>query len=515
MSKGFLSKFINKPCTMKFFFIFLLLVAGRFGDVLKAESLVSSSDVKHRITIVDKEGETIPYIHAVFSGSDRYVLSNEAGVLSFSEEELALGGYLVFNSAFYQEKRISVDSLIHIDRVVLESPLLDEVTVVAKGYLEKEMEKVARYFREHYAKDYVATITIFYTVECHGKYREFMGYHGLFRSSRFTQKAPNIFFNDPNGMCGIEPLTIMRSDRLLAESDEILEPRVVVSRPPQGRKPQSLKIEYYDNRRNVEPLYAKRGFEIYSPLNEKRIKYYDYIRQAGYTSPEGEVAVIKFRTKPDAFPKKTRLYGEAEIHYLKDTYRIVRIVTENLQDLYSITPRMGVTELLPSATTYRFTVRYGERDGKIYTESVERSVNWIELNFSEGDFYRINMQPRRNPGKHHTKEYFYARFSDIVLSEEKLKTLKKFMYHKYSAIPYTSAPFEQEWWGKQTMPGIDKEKLFRDLHVNGRDLYRQAEENGMKSFNDEAFSPKDEEYKMRYKNIQNVIYPYIYEKQFK
>ena len=89
------------------------------------------------------------------------------------------------------------------------------------------------------------------------------------------------------------------------------------------------------------------------------------------------------------------------------------------------------------------------------------------------------------------------------------------MYHKYSEIPYISAPFEQEWWEKQTMPGIDKEKLFRDLHLNGRDLYRQAEENGTKPFNSESYSPKDEEYKMRYKNIQNVIYPYIYEKQFK
>ena len=122
----------------------------------------------------------------------------------------------------------------------MESPLLEEVTVVAKGYLEKEMEKVARYFREHYAEDYLATITTFYTVECNGKYKEFTGYHGLFRSSRFTQKAPDIFFNDRNGMCGIEPLTTMRSDRLRAESDELLEPESVISRQLSWRDPKSL-----------------------------------------------------------------------------------------------------------------------------------------------------------------------------------------------------------------------------------------------------------------------------------
>ncbi len=500
---------------MKFFFIFLFLVAGRFGDVLKTELLQLYSTVNHRITVLDKEGKAIPYIHAVFSGSNRYVLSNEAGVLSFSEKEISAGGYLVFNSVFYQERRIPVDSLIYIDKLVLNSPLLDEVTVVAKEYLEKEMGKVARYFREHYAQDYLATITTFYTVECNGKYKEFMGYHGLFRSSGFTQKAPDIYFNDRNGMCGIEPLTTMRSDRLRAESDEILEPESVVSLQVKWWEPKSLKINYYDKRSYIEPLFAKRGFEIYSPLNEKRIKYYDYSRQPGYTLPEGEVAVIKFRTKESTFPKKTRLYGEAEIHYLKDTYRVIRIVAENLQDLYSITPRMGVTELLPSATTYRFTVQYGQHEGKIYTESVCRTVNWMELNFSEGDFYRITMQPRRNPGKYHTKEYFYARFSNIVFSEEKLKTLKKAMQNKFSEIPYIYAPFEQEWWEKQTMPGIDKEKLFRDLHVNGRTLYRQAEENGMKLLDRHKEFGYREEHRMRYRNMRNIIYPYIYEKQFK
>lgn len=480
-----------------------------------AMPLQSFSQVKHRITVVDKDGETIPYIHAVFSDNGSYVLSDKAGVLSFSEKELALGGCLVFNSAFYQERRIPVDSLVYIDKLVLESPLLDEVTVVAKGYPEKEMGRVSRYFREHYAKDYLAIITTLYTVECNGKYREFMGYHGLFRSSRFTQKAPDIYFNDRNGMCGIEPLTTMRSDRLRAESDEILEPESVISNQLKWYNPKSLKIDYYNNSHNVGPLFAKRGFEIYSPLNEKRIKYYDYMRQAGYASPEGEVAVMKFRTKAGAFPDKTKLYGEGEIHYLKDTYRVVRIVAENLQDLYSITPRIGATELLPSATTYHFTVHYGECGGKLYTESVERSVVWMELDFSEGDFYRINMQPRRNPGKYHTKEHFYARFSDVVFSEEKLKMMKKAMQNECVEIPYIYAPFEKEWWERQAMPGIDKEKLFRDLYANGRDLYRQAEENGMKPIGRHKESGCKEEYRMRYRDMRNIIYPYIYDREFK
>ena len=72
-------------------------------------------------------------------------------------------------------------------------------------------------------------------------------------------------------MCGIEPLTTMRSDRLRAESDEILDPERIISRQLSWRDPKSLKINYHDNRYDVSPLFAKRGFEIYSPLNEKRI----------------------------------------------------------------------------------------------------------------------------------------------------------------------------------------------------------------------------------------------------
>lgn len=501
---------------MRFFLMLLFLTkgAGLFVDtgIVLAQM---PAGIKHRIVVVDRDGVSIPYVHAVFGNNDRYVLSDKAGVLSFSEEEVAAGGYLVFNSAFYREKRIPVDSLRFIDRVTLESPLLEEVTVYAEGYLEKEMGKVARYFREHYARDYMSTITTLYTVECNGKYREFMGYHGVFGSFGFTQKAPEIYFNDRNGMCGIEPLTTMRSDRLRAESDEILEPESVFSNQANFWTPGSLKINYYDTRSDVGPLFAKRGFEIYSPLNEKRIKYYDYWKQAGYSSAEGEVVVIKFRTKVGAFPKKTRLYGEGEIHYLKDSYRVTRVVTENMQDLYSITPRWGIKEFLPSATAYAFTVHYGQCEGKLYTESVERSVTWMELNFSEGNFYRVTLQPRRNPGKYHTKEYFYARFSNIVFSGEKWKMLKKMMSNRFADIPYFYASFEKEWWDRQPMPGIDKERLFRDLNVNGRNLYQQAEENGLKLTNEHQRLGYRETSRMRYRQIRDIIYLYIYEKKFK
>lgn len=496
-------------------FFFTVFFSLGFGFEVEASLPQDSSGIKHRIIVVDRDEVSIPYIHAVFGANGRYVLSDEAGVMSFSEEEVAAGGYLVFNSAFYREKRIPVDSLRFIDRVTLESPLLEEVTVYAEGYLEKEMGKVARYFREHYARDYMSTITTLYTVECNGKYREFMGYHGVFGSFYFTQKAPEIYFNDKNGMCRIEPLTTMRSDRLRAESDEILEPESVFSKQVKRRTPRSLKINYYDTRSHVGALFAKRGFEIYSPLNEKRIKYYDYWKQAGYSSAEGEVAVIKFRTKAGAFPKKTRLYGEGEIHYLKDSYRVTRVVTENMQDLYSITPRMGIKEFLPSATAYVFTVHYGQYEGKLYTESVERSVTWMELNFSEGNFYRVTLQPRRNPGKYHTKEYFYARFSNIVFSEEKLKILKKAMFNKSGNIEDFYAPFEKEWWDRQPMPGIDKEKLFRDLYVDGRNLYQQAEENGLKLTNEHQRLGYRETSRLRYRQIRDIIYLYIYEKKFK
>ena len=89
------------------------------------------------------------------------------------------------------------------------------------------------------------------------------------------------------------------------------------------------------------------------------------------------------------------------------------------------------------------------------------------------------------------------------------------MQNEYSCIQYIYAPFEKEWWEKQTVPGIDKEKLFRDLHTNGRNLYQQAEENGMKLLSQHKEYDYKEEDRMRYRNMRNIIYPYIYDEQFK
>ena len=89
---------------MKFFFIFLFLLGGGLSNVLKAMPLQASSDIRHQITVVDKDGETIPYIHAIFSGSDRYVLSNEEGVLSFSEKNFPSEAILFLIRLFIRRK---------------------------------------------------------------------------------------------------------------------------------------------------------------------------------------------------------------------------------------------------------------------------------------------------------------------------------------------------------------------------------------------------------------------------
>lgn len=71
----------------------------------------------------------------------------------------------------------------------------ETVAIAAVGvFPEKEVaalvRKTAVNFSTHTAKDYAARVIWLSSVECRGKYREFMGYDGLFASWQFLAWRP-------------------------------------------------------------------------------------------------------------------------------------------------------------------------------------------------------------------------------------------------------------------------------------------------------------------------------------
>ena len=156
-----------------------------------------------------------------------------------------------------------------------------------------------------------------------------MGYDGLFASCNFSLAAARFDWNDKNKRYWF-PLTVMKSDPLAANSDEVLEIRGVYS--GDAGDVGSLKIRY-QNAEN-DPWKWKRSLEMYSPLNPRQVRNFTYRVDSVYTVGEDEVWVIHFQNKSGTFPRKTRICGEGFIHCLCDEARVVKVQTENLEDHY-------------------------------------------------------------------------------------------------------------------------------------------------------------------------------------
>ena len=64
----------------------------------------------------------------------------------------------------------------------------------------------------------------------------------------------------------------------------------------------------------------------------------------------------------------------------------------------------------------------------------------------------------------------------MVNQEQKQYILSNILLQYENRLFYT-APFDQQIWKATPMPGIDRERLFRELNANGKTLYEQAETN--------------------------------------
>jgi hypothetical protein len=392
------------------------------------------------------------------------------------EGVFATGDTLVLQSIFYEPLSIAVGELGAGD-IVLTARTMDvgAVSVYPAGYTEKFVKKMAKYFSKNRADDYAAKVRWLTTVEANGKYRQFVGYEGLFASVNSTASAPSQYWDDKNERMWF-PLTVMKSDALAAGSDDVLEIEFVNS---EERGIRGLKSGYLN--KQDDPWIGKRALELYSPLNPKQVGNFTYNITDSYSTAQGEVVVLHFKSKPRTFPSKTRIIGQGYIHCAKESSRPIKVITENIEDHYSTAIRRK--DGFPSVTTHKVEIEYGQTNGKIYTSGITMNIEWIDPGVEEGQYYAYTQPRRRNPIGNRLKERRHLTFTEpVILDKKMVETLKKngglWGGGEYSFV--MTAPFERSLWDNVAMPaGIDREKLFRDLAANGTSLYEQAERNGM------------------------------------
>ena len=484
---------------------------------------LSSFSQDYRVVVEDEHGEALPFVHAKCERTGQYLLSNEQGVLILSGEDFLEDDVLLFESMFYEKYSTTVKALKSALKVVLQSKTLtlDAAVVRPSKSAEEMIKEMAASFAKRYAKDYAAKVLQVRTVECNGKYREFNGFQGIFASLNFTQSPPDIMFNDKN-RTDKSPLTVFRSDPFMAGSDEVLETSSVNLQGNTDIKWWSKDglMVLYHNFQDQSILDAKRTLELYAPLNSKQLKNFSYSIDSVYTHGEERIYVIRFKTREAAYPKKTRVFGQGYIHYNPSRQLPEKIIMENHQDVYKMFPRWKILTLWPSATQHRLEVNYALQEGFIYTQSVSLTVNWVDPKV-ENDFYAIKIQSRRNPIKNQLREYEYYGFSEpVLLNSVQIERIKMVMpsspnnnldYHGYYAS------FDREKWAHIALPaGIDRSRLERELSIPGRNLYQQAEVNGL---NTQYYSPRVTEgavarLRRYYVDARKILYPMLYHKDY-
>lgn len=475
------------------------------------------------VTVREPNGDAVPFIYAFCERTGRYAMSDNQGRMMLRVCEFADADTLLFHSAFYEPLSIEAGKLLTEVVVQPKTLSISAVGIYPEKTVTALVKRMAANFSRQMAKDYAAKVIWLSTVECNGRYREFMGYDGVFASCDFTLSAVRFDWEDRNRRCWF-PLTVMKSDPLAAASDEPLEIKGVYS--GNIADVSSLKIRYL-NAEN-DPWRWKRSLEMYAPLNPKQVRNFTYRIDSVYTTGEGEVWVIHFKNKPGTFPRKTRIVGQGVIHCLCEQARPLKIVTENLEDHFILFPRT-VVAAYPSATRHRVEVDYEIADGAIYTSAITAQVAWVDPGIETGRYYSYGQNRRRNPAKNRLREYVSVTFTDPVRLDETRKNLvvsRAVPQCEYNFI--LTAPFERQRWERIDMPGIDRQRMFRDLNVNGRTLYEQAEARAFaipqfkpdpKIADDEEKSRKQEEkYREKrmlyYKIGREIVYPALYGEKY-
>ena len=188
------------------------------------------SSQSHSFIVKETDGTVIPFMYIVCEKSNKTLMSNNEGVVVMNINDFAANDTVKFQSMFYEPFYIEVGQLIEMKEVILQDRIINlpDVVVTASGGKNAEnlVKNMSNNFSKNTAKDYATHITWLSTIECNGKYREFMGYKGLFASCNFSLSAVSVDWDDKNKRY-LFPCTIMKSDQLVAGSDDILEVRSV------------------------------------------------------------------------------------------------------------------------------------------------------------------------------------------------------------------------------------------------------------------------------------------------
>ena len=353
---------------------------------------------------------------------------------------------------------------------------LKEIVVEEKLDVEKLALNIARNFMSKYKGQYASGILHYRALLSKDKCIEFNALQGIAFVPKTSFRTKGWYWDNKAIWSCIAPLTVMRSNAYTPDGN-VLEQQAVDSND---------KRVGYNNRLASPGYQLYSSIQLFSPLNKKMVKYYDYEILKQYQNEKGEICVlIRFRTDSDPFQRgKTRLCGEGTILYNISRKYPVEIYMKDYIDLYT-----GFVRTMPSAfkglsTNHNITVRFACEQDNIFLSKIKLEVEWPEETpGKKGLLYFLCKNPRRNPYKHNLRQVECFEYSDhMVLEREMAERLEHYIHKEHmNFTSFYCAPYDSGKWKNVKFEGMDINKIKRDLYIQVP-FEEQAAKNALTSY---------------------------------
>ena len=353
---------------------------------------------------------------------------------------------------------------------------LNEIVVEEKLDAEKIVLSNAKNFMAKYKGQYASGILHYRVLSTKEKCIEFNALQGVAFVPKTSFKTKGWYWDNKSTWSYIAPLTVMRSNSYMPDGDD-LEQQFVDSKD---------KRVGYNNKLASHGYLLYSSVQLFSPLNKKMVKYYDYEIVKQYEDKEGVIyLLIGFKTKEKMFNQgKTRIHGSGIVLYNVSHRYPVEITMKDYIDLYSNNIRADSSDFKGLATNHNISVRFAYESGNVFLSKIKLEVEWQnEIPTKNGFLYSLCANPRRNPHKYNLRQTEYFEYTDhMVLEKEMVDKIKRFIYEERTQFTsFYCAPYDSGKWENVKFEGMDINKIKGDLSIQGS-FEEQAAKNALTSY---------------------------------
>ena len=397
---------------------------------------------------------------------------------------------------------------------------LQEIVVQSDIDANRIMRAASINFAKKYATSYASEILHYRAVYTQNRCIEFNSYQGIFLMAGHNWNSKDFYWKNSANWSRTAPLTVFRSNAYLYSNDLLATHSIF----PESKSYNSnyYKI-HYNNKLANHGYLLYRTIELFSPINKKMVKYFNFKVLKQYTDISNyQYMLIEFSTKEGEFPHNTKLKGTGTILYNITARYPQEITISNYMDFYSSFVRTSDKYFKGLASEHNIKIRYFLQNNILYLDEIILNASWPHSSGEQsGRLYSLIDNPRRNPFKQNLSLTEVFKFNNHkTLSKRQVEILaKNFHTNSTNFTEYYCAPYIPEKWENVKFDYVNFPKIQQDLGF-ATPLVQQAYANALTAY-EERVSLESANYihklnfsKEYYIITQKTIFPLIYNTKY-